>query len=131
MNKSKILVVDDDVNLSRLVGIMLEKTRLYEVKVENRSHRALASAMAFHPDLVLLDVDMPGIDGGDVARQMRANAALKDTPIIFFTSLVTRSDAEGSLFSRGGENFLAKPVEAGVLIRCLESILSGETAASA
>lgn len=131
MNKTRILVVDDDVNLSRLVGIMLEKTRLYEVKVENRSHSAFATAAAFKPDVVLLDVDMPGMDGGDVARQIRADASLKDTPIIFFTSLVSQAEGGQAMVKRGGENFLAKPIDASVLVRCLESVLNQPDAVSA
>ncbi|MFN2509226.1 MAG: response regulator [Chthoniobacterales bacterium] len=130
MNKSRILVVDDDANLSRLVSIMLEKTRLYEVKVENRSHNAFATAAAFKPDVILLDVDMPGLDGGDVAHLIRQDAALKSTPIVFFTSLISQAEAGGSMVSRGGENYLAKPVEPSALIRSLEALLSGPAAVS-
>lgn len=123
-DKSKILIVDDDVSLSHLVQAMLAKTRLYEVQVENRSRQALSVVKAFQPDLILLDVDMPGLDGGDVARQIRADPSVSATPIIFFTSLISQSEAGQGLVDRGGDNFLAKPIDAPVLIRSIESLLN-------
>lgn len=120
----KILIVDDDVSLSRLVQAMLAKTRLYEVRVENRSRQALAVVKEFTPDLILLDVDMPGLDGGDVARQIRADDSVRETPIIFFTSLVSQGEGGQGLVERGGDHFLAKPIDAPVLIRSIESVLT-------
>ena len=124
MDKTHILVVDDDVALSQLVGITLEKTRLYTVKVENRSTNALTTARAFKPHLVLLDVDMPGMDGGEVAAQLRADPTLAQVPIIFFTSLLSQSEAGTGLSRRGGELYLPKPIDTGVLVRSLESVLN-------
>jgi CheY-like chemotaxis protein len=123
MDKIRILIVDDDVPVSRLVAIMLEKTRLYTTALESRPHLALRTACNFKPDLVLLDVDMPGLEGGDVANQFRAHSALRDVPIIFFTSLVSPGDANHTMIIRGGERFLPKPIDAAVLIRSIESVL--------
>ena len=123
MDKTRILVVDDDVGISRLVSIALEKTRLYEVRVENRSRQALPCAREFRPHLVLLDVDMPGMDGGAVAAQLRADLSLNDLKIIFFTSLISRSETAQSLISRGGDLFLCKPVDAATLVRSIETVL--------
>jgi CheY-like chemotaxis protein len=125
MDKAKILIVDDDVALSRLVQITLENTRLYNVRVENNSHRALAAAIEFHPELILLDVDMPGLDGGEVARKIRASPGLKAAPIIFFTSLISQRDHSETIVSRGDDKFLAKPIEPSTLVRSIETILSG------
>lgn len=130
MNRSRILIIDDDEGIAKLVQIMLENSRLYQTRVETRSQRALAAAREFHPDVVLLDVDMPGLDGGDVARQLRNEPALAETPIIFFTSLVSQQEARQQMISRGGEYFLAKPVEPAVLIRSLETILGGNAHAA-
>lgn len=124
MHKNRILIIDDDEGLSKLVKIILDETGLYETKVENRSNRALRSASEFRPDLILLDVDMPGLDGGDVARQIRDDSSLRETPIIFFTSLVSRTEAGHGIISRGGENFLAKPVDPGLLVRCVHEVLT-------
>jgi CheY-like chemotaxis protein len=123
MDKVRILIVDDDVDVSQLVAIMLEKTRLYSTALENRPHCALRTACNFKPDLILLDVDMPGLDGGEVAAQFRKHPALENVPIIFFTSLVSPTDANQAMIIRGGERFLSKPVDAAVLIRTIESVL--------
>jgi CheY-like chemotaxis protein len=68
MNKNRILVVDDDPRLSTLVKKILEGTELYEVQEENRPHNVLKAAHQFRPAAILMDVDMPGKDGGEVAR---------------------------------------------------------------
>lgn len=132
MEKHRILVVDDDVHLSQLVAIVLNKTGAYASLVENRSHQALATARKFRPDLVLLDVDMPGLDGGDVARQLRADPTLRDVPVIFFTSLVSPSESKRGMATSGGERFLPKPVDPGVLIQSIGDVLGpGVTTAPA
>jgi CheY-like chemotaxis protein len=126
MNKLKILVVDDDPKLSRLVKTILEKTGLYEVQEENRSSIALATARAFSPDMVLLDVDMPGKDGGDVARELQGDPILRAKPVLFFTSLISHSEAGKHEVERGGMRFLAKPVDPAVLIETVGRILRQE-----
>ena len=123
MDKARILIVDDDVHLSQLVAIMLEKTRLYTTAVETRPHCALRTARHFKPELILLDVDMPGLDGGDVAKQFRAHPDLETVPIIFFTSLVSPGDAQQTMIVRGGERFLPKPVDPAILVRSIENVL--------
>ncbi len=124
MNKARILIVDDDLALSQLVQISLDRTRLYQTRIENRSTRAFSITQEFRPDLILLDVDMPVMDGGEVARQIRADESLCETPIIFFTSLVSQSEAGQGVIYRGGDRFLAKPIDAPILIGCIESVLS-------
>ena len=70
MSKTKILIVDDDARLSTLMRTILERGG-YEAREENRSFAALATARGFRPDLVLLDVDMPGKDGGTRSEERR------------------------------------------------------------
>lgn len=110
--------------LSRLVQAMIEKAGLYETAIENLSYRALATARTFKPDLVLLDVDMPGKDGGDVARELKADPALKDVPVIFLTSLVSKHEADKRKASGAGERFLSKPTEPAVLLGAIEEALT-------
>ena len=93
MNKTRILAVDDEPNLSDLVRLFLEKTKRFEVRTENRPGNVLAIAREFRPEMILLDVDMPGQDGGEVAREIEADPALRGTPILFFTSLISASEA--------------------------------------
>lgn len=126
MNRFKILVVDDDPKLSRLVKTILEKSGRYEVREENRSSAALASAREFSPDMCLLDVDMPGKDGGEVARELQNDPVLCRRPMIFFTSLISGTEAGQHEVERGGMLFLAKPVEPAVLIEVVGRILRQE-----
>src|ERR1700722_3466853 len=102
MIRSRILVVDDEPNLSGLVRLILEQTNRFEVRVENRSALAFAAAREFHPDMILLDVDMPGKNGGEVARQIKAEPEFLSVPILFLTSLVSRAEAGESQIVRGG-----------------------------
>ena len=130
MNKSRILVVDDEPNLSGLVRLFLEKTQRFEVRVENRSSIALAVAREFRPDMVVLDVDMPGKDGGEVAREIQAEPSLRDVPILFLTSLVSRSEAGEGMTMRAGMRFLSKPVNPKVLVDAVDRVLAGEVHAA-
>src|SRR6266849_591952 len=108
MSKTKVLIVDDDITASRLLGLGLEKTGAFQVKVENAATRALATAREFRPDVILLDVCMPGADGGDVAFQIHDDSSLRSIPIIFLTSLVSGEEANKAV-QRGGYEFLSKP----------------------
>jgi len=107
MAKSKILVVDDDPKLSRLVATILDRVGGYEVLEENRAYAAVATARRFRPDLVLLDVDMPGKDGGAVAKEMNGDPELATIPVIFVTSLISSSESG----THNGVRYLAKPVD--------------------
>jgi DNA-binding response OmpR family regulator len=126
MTKSRILVVDDDPQISGLVRIILETTQRFEVRVENRSALALAAAREFRPEMILLDIDMPGKDGGEVAREIEAASDLQGIQILFFTSLVSRTEAGERDIIRGGKRFLAKPVNPQVLIATVDRILAAE-----
>ena len=128
MNKRRILVVDDEPNLSELVRMFLERTQRFDVRVENRSAHAVAAAREFRPEMILLDVDMPGKDGGQVARELKDDTTLRATPILFFTSLISHAEAGERETVRGGMRFLAKPVDPKILIATVDRILAGEAA---
>lgn len=128
MNKRRILVVDDEPKLSELVRMFLERTQRFDVRVENRSAHALAAAREFRPEMILLDVDMPGKDGGQVARELKDDTTLRATPILFFTSLISHAEAGERETVRGGMRFLAKPVDPKILIDTVDRILAGEAA---
>ena len=116
LRKTPVLIVDDDVNLSRLSGMILEKSGLYEVLTENDSARALPVARRFRPHVMLLDVDMPNKDGGDLAGEVAADPTLRDVPFLFITGLLRKAEAGDRVTHRGGMVFLAKPVTPEVLL---------------
>ena len=105
----KVLIVDDEPGLTRLLKLNLEGIGHYVVREENRGTQALKAAREFQPDLILLDIIMPDISGGDVAAQFQADPRLKHTSVIFLTALISREQAERAS-QAGGEHYLAKPV---------------------
>tara|TARA_R110002096_G_scaffold4493_6_gene20801 strand:- start:11759 stop:12145 length:387 start_codon:yes stop_codon:yes gene_type:complete len=127
MTKKRILIVDDDAALTMAVRLNLEDTEKYEVMVENQSIHALKTAREFLPHLIILDVIMPGKDGGDVLAELKADRALKSVPVIMLTALVSKSDTgSGQVVESDKEVMLAKPVDLDVLIQCIEERLSGQ-----
>ncbi len=124
MNKTRILVVDDEPNLSDLVRLFLVKTKRFDVRTENRPGAVLAAAREFRPEMILLDVDMPGQDGGEVALTIEADPILRGTPILFFTSLISPLEAGDRVTMRGGMRFLAKPLNPKVLIHVIDEIMA-------
>jgi len=124
MSKTRVLVVDDDPSLSRLAAAILEKAKLYEVRIENQPSRVLAGARQFKPDVILLDVDMPGKSGGDIAFEIRSDPLLCNTPILFLTALVSRQEAGQREIKSGSAHFLSKPVEPNVLLQSIERMLN-------
>ena len=118
--KKRILIVDDEASFARMVKLNLEKTGAYEVRVENKATYAVPAAREFKPDVILLDVIMPAMDGGDVANQIKRDRNLKGTPIIFLTATVSKREAGDVGFNSGGELFLAKPISVETLIHCIE-----------
>ena len=130
MSKAKILIVDDDMAASRLLGLGLEKTGVFEVKVENTATHAFNRAREFHPDVILLDVCMPGADGGDVAFQIHDDPSLRSIPIIFLTSLISGQEAASKTVQRGGYEFLSKPASIGKVIECIDRHLGRQSVAA-
>ena len=122
--KQRILIVDDDLTATRVLKLALERTGHYEVREENRGTHALATAEDFQPDMMLLDVCMPDLDGGDVAFQFKAHRQFKRLPIVFFTSIVSERDAAADEpFVSGGFRFLPKTVSIDSLLACIEEAI--------
>jgi DNA-binding response OmpR family regulator len=123
MSKRRVLIVDDDVNLSRLSGLILENSGKYEVMIVNESARALPAALQFRAELMLLDVDMPGKCGGDLARDAALDSRLRDIPVLFLTGLVSHAEAGTSPMESGGMKFLPKPVDPAMLLATVGQLI--------
>src|SRR6185295_2861796 len=94
MSKKRVLLVDDEKSFTNLLKLNLEETGNYEVRVENWAEDALPAAKQFKPDLVLLDIIMPRLPGGNVASLIDDDPELKGTPIVFLTAAVRKSQVE-------------------------------------
>ncbi len=123
--KQRILVVDDRPSDSHLVKLYLEQTNDYVVREENNAQAALAAAEQFQPQLILLDVMMPGMDGGELAACFRASPKLSAVPIVFLTALITKGEAVAGKGQVGNFPFLAKPIVLPELVDCLRKTLNG------
>lgn len=119
----KILLVDDEVALTRMLKRNLEGTGRFTVLEVNDGMTAVAAARESSPDLIILDVMMPGIEGGEVAAQLAADDMTKDIPIVFLTAIVSREDVPAAGGTIGGRLFLAKPVRFADLLACIDSHL--------
>ncbi len=129
----KILVVDDDVDTLRLVGLMLQRQG-YQIVAANNGQQALASAQSEDPDLILLDVMMPDMDGYEVTRKLRASPNTASIPIIMFTAKSQVDDkVEG--FDAGVDDYLTKPTQPRELFAHVKAVLArgkkGRTSAPA
>ncbi|HAZ10819.1 MAG TPA: response regulator [Candidatus Omnitrophica bacterium] len=121
MDKKKILIIDDEEGFTKMVKLNLEETGEYTVKIENNSNNAFMAAKEFKPDLILLDIMMPGMDGGDVASELKSDNALKDIPVVFLTAIVKEGEIDGSI---GGHPFIAKPVSAEDLVKHIKKYIA-------
>lgn len=117
----KILVVDDDLDTLRLVGLMLERQG-YTIVAATTGQQALSLAKSEKPNLIVLDLMMPDIDGIQVARQLRANPETRNIFIIMFTA---RGQMEDKLegFDAGADDYLTKPVQPRELIAHIKAVL--------
>jgi len=110
--KKVILVVEDSPeNIDIIIGIL---SPYYEIRVAIDGVKALKILETLQPDLILLDIMMPGMDGFEVCRRIKGNAVTKETPIIYLTA---KSDIEAETkgLSLGAVDFISKPISAPTL----------------
>ena len=119
----KILIVDDEAGFTRLMKLTLQRSGVYEVIEENDGARAWETARRVRPDLILMDIVMPKVDGGDAVARIQKDPELAGIPIVFLTAIVSQKEAvPGGLI--GGFPFLSKPVSLDALIACIKENLA-------
>lgn len=109
MEKKKILIVDDDKVILRTMENLLSKEGYYVIPL-SLGREAIKVAKERRPDLIILDIMMPDMDGGDVAYELKKNPLTKDIPIIYQSSLVTKRE-EDSNSKKDGIYFTSKPID--------------------
>jgi CheY-like chemotaxis protein len=118
----KILIIDDDMDTLKLVGLMLQK-QSYEIIAASNGVQGLEKAETENPDLILLDVMMPGMDGYEVTRRLRANLLTANTPILMFTAK-TQLDDKVTGFESGADDYLTKPTHPSELNAHVKALLA-------
>ena len=116
-----VLVADDDADILRFIEINL-RLEGFEVVTARDGHEALEKAAAVRPDLVLLDVLMPGIDGYTICSRLRADATLADVPVIIVTANYGLAHVEAA-HRAGADDFLVKPFLPATLIDKAKAVL--------
>lgn len=117
-SKQKILIVDDDTNIAELISLYLTK-ECYEVKIVTDGEQALQVFDSFAPNLILLDLMLPGIDGYQVCREIRTRS---NTPIIMLS-------AKGEIFDKvlglelGADDYMIKPFDSKELVARVKAVL--------
>ena len=117
-SKQKILIVDDDNNIAELIALYLTK-ECFETKIVNDGEEALKEFASFHPDLIILDLMLPGIDGYQVCREIRHTS---DVPIIMLS-------AKGETFDKvlglelGADDYMIKPFDSKELVARVRAVL--------
>jgi CheY-like chemotaxis protein len=108
MTKKRVLVIDDEEDIREVAKISLELMAGLDVILANSSDEGLRKAEIYQPDVILLDVMLPGVDGLMIFQQLQANPATKDIPVILLTAKVQASD-QRRFASLGIKGMIAKP----------------------
>jgi DNA-binding response OmpR family regulator len=122
---AKVLVVDDDRVIQQLLEVNLELEG-YEVKRASNGDEALKLVRSFKPDVVLLDVMMPKLDGREVCRRIKGDASTADIPVIFLSARAQDMDVNSGL-ELGAAAYITKPFDPVDLLQTVEKVLAGET----
>ncbi len=118
----KILVVDDDIDSLKLIGLTLQRQG-FEIAVASSGKQALEKAFSEKPDLVILDVMMPDMDGTEVCRRLRADPSTKAMSVIMFTAKAMVDDKVAG-FESGADDYLTKPTHPAELVSRVKTVLA-------
>ncbi len=125
--KRKILLVDDDVELVELIHDVLEKDGRFETRIANNGFDAGMMVKEYHPELIVLDIMLPDINGKEVCQRVRGDSTMDDVKIICISGMV-EEDKIADLKASGANDFMQKPFEVEQLIERMCQLLEIETA---
>jgi len=123
MNTAKILAVDDEEDILHLLSVILEDMGGYTVLRARDGHEALRLAQANKPDAILLDVKLPGVDGYDVCRAVKADPALAGTRVLILSGLPQESENHRAL-AAGADAYVMKPFSPAALMKEVARVLT-------
>jgi CheY-like chemotaxis protein len=122
MNEKKILLVDDEKDVLLTLGKRLASEG-YTVITANNGCDAITLAKSKSPDIILLDILMPDMEGGEVAERLRDYPGTKNIPVIFLTALLSKTEEHKSNHLVAGNITLAKPIDTGELLMQIKKLL--------
>ena len=124
IEKKRVLVIDDEEAFCAFVGYALENTGRYKVITATQPMQGITMARAMRPDLILLDMKMPHMDGSQVAETLLEETETKSIPIVFITGLVTNEETGHRQMDVAGRTIIAKPVTKDELLQAVGRILT-------
>jgi CheY-like chemotaxis protein len=124
IGRIKVLVIDDNANFCNITKMSLEHGGRYQVVTAANGEIGITLAKRTKPDVILLDIKMPVMDGGEVAERLQEDSDTSKIPIIFLTGLVKRNEVEEGGGYLSGHPFIAKPFRTEELIKRIEDVLS-------
>jgi len=121
MHKRRVLIIDDEENFCKLVKKNIEQTGEFEMHIATNGQDGIRLAKEIKPDLILIDMVMPKMDGADVVSLIRDDDSIKDTPIVFLTAIAKEEESSSQASFTKGYSLLAKTVTVGELIDCIKN----------
>jgi two-component system phosphate regulon response regulator PhoB len=122
MSNDKILIIEDEEDIQELLKYNLKKDGFEQLKITNSGEAGIAAVKSFLPNIILLDLMLPGIDGLNVCRQLKNNSDTEHIPIIMLTAKSEESDIIVGL-EIGADDYIVKPFSNKVLIARIRSVL--------
>ena len=122
INSGKILVIDDEPEITEIIQTFLENVG-YTVMAENSAVMGVERARNFNPDLILLDISMPFMDGYDVCKELKKAKTTTNIPVVFLSGKDAKDDG-GKSFQSGGDMFIKKPFSCERLLDIVRIVLS-------
>lgn len=118
-----VLIIDDSASMCEALKLNLERRHGFDVLTAQDGMTGVGLARRRRPDIIVLDVLMPGMSGGEVAESLREHPATAGIPIIFLTGMISRAEVEERGGDVGGELFMAKPVDHEELAATIHALL--------
>lgn len=119
----RVLLAEDEANIAESIAFLLERAG-FEVTVENDGRRALDSVMADVPDVLVLDVMLPGLDGYEILRTLRSDRRGESLPVLMLTAKGQREDREMAL-KCGADLFMTKPFSNAEIVSAVRTLADG------
>ena len=120
--KKSLLLIDDEIDFCYFLQKNLEATNEFEVSSCNNGEVGLQKAKLLHPDLIILDIMMPGMSGAEVADTLKNDESTRNIPVLFLTAIIQEQEAKLKQNIIGGWYYMAKPVKLNDLISMIKKL---------
>ena len=124
MREKIILVIDDEEDFCRFIKKSIESKGVFQVLTATNGSEAIRLAKTQKPDIILLDIVMPGMAGTEVAEELLEDPLTAAIPIIYVTAIISKEEIRKSGGVIGGRNFIAKPIVLNELLHKIKTLLS-------